>query len=230
MSQYPSAPVPGGLLTGPEIERLVRDTAARKARGDFDPFQHYGIEIDPFDPGMVGPNSVDVTLGDTLKVYEGGPHDAWHSEEHTYENGVIVRETGVRTSALVDFDRLRVLQVTSPNPTRELTIPPEGLVIVPGELYLGSIAEKVAGYGYVPWLDGRSSIGRLGVAIHVTAGRGDDGFSGVWTVEIWCVRPVRLKPGMRIGQFTFFTTKGERKPYQGRYQTSRGPTASRYHK
>lgn len=110
-----------------------------------------------------------------------------------------------------------------------LFIHPEGIVLQPGTLYLGSTVERVSCHGLVPWIDGRSSVGRLGISVHVTAGRGDDGFEGCFTLEITVVHPVRVYAGDRIAQLTFLTTVGERNPYHGRYAGADGPEASKFH-
>ncbi|MEQ1494457.1 MAG: dCTP deaminase [Novosphingobium sp.] len=102
-----------------------------------------------------------------------------------------------------------------------------GWVLRPGTLYLGSTAEWTETNDLVPYLDGRSSLGRLGVGSHVTAGRGDVGFRGRWTVELWCVQPVVIYPGGRYFQITYHTIEGEPSAYQGRYQGDTGPVASR---
>lgn len=118
------------------------------------------------------------------------------------------------------------------NPVREIEIPPEGLLLEAGRLYLGVTQEYTESNNLIPWLDGRSSVGRLGLSVHVTAGRGDIGFTGHWTLEItamaspapwwrrlsnrrvpWWRRPfhpggVVVYPGMPIGQLTFFTVEG----------------------
>lgn len=124
-------------------------------------------------------------------------------------------------------DRHLPIDSRCPPPTTGHRITDSGFVLEPGELYLGSTVEHTECHGVVPWLDGRSSIGRLGIQVHVTAGRGDDGFRGNWTLEITVVRPVRVYPNLRIGQLSFFLLSGERKPYNGRYQGQRGAVASR---
>ena len=77
-----------------------------------------------------------------------------------------------------------VLDMKVKNETKTISIPPEGLVLEPGIVYLGRTVEYTKTLNHVPMLEGRSSIGRLGIYIHVTAGFGDVGFSGYWTLEI----------------------------------------------
>ena len=115
------------------------------------------------------------------------------------------------------------------NPTVSITIPETGYTLQPNTLYLGAMNELIDAHAVVPWLDGRSSCGRLGIALHVTAGRADDGWCGNLTCEITVVHPVVVYPDMRIGQVTFFTLSGRRKPYAGKYLNDTQPTASRFH-
>jgi dCTP deaminase len=100
----------------------------------------------------------------------------------------------------------------------------------PNRVYLAATREYTETAGLVPVLYGRSSIGRLGLFIHVTAGYGDDGFKGHWTLELVATQPILVRPGMRIGQLIYHTLVGERQEYAGRYQQqSATPVASRYH-
>lgn len=104
-----------------------------------------------------------------------------------------------------------------------------GLVLDPGNLYLGHTIEKAGSDHYVPLLEGRSSLGRLGVQVHMTAGFGDVGFKRQWTLEITVQHPVRLYAGMRICQVCFHEVSGPIKLYAGKYQRQAGPTASLAH-
>ena len=116
-----------------------------------------------------------------------------------------------------------VLDMKTPNDIETLFIPPEGLVLTPGRLYLGRTEEYTRTEGYVPMLEGRSSTGRLGLCIHVTAGFGDVGFAGYWTLEIFCIQPVRVYAGVEICQIYYHTIKGDYEPYQdGKYQNNTG--------
>lgn len=122
-----------------------------------------------------------------------------------------------------------ILDMRKDNPTRPMTIPEEGLVLVPGELYLGRTVERTSTPLHVPEVVGRSSVGRLGIFIHVTAGFGDHGFNGTWTLEITCIRRVRIYPFARICQLSLAPLVGEPFPYKGRYQHQVDATASRFH-
>ena len=116
-----------------------------------------------------------------------------------------------------------VLDMKQPNSTSRLTIPEEGLVLEPHRLYLGRTEEYTRTEGYVPMLEGRSSTGRLGLFIHVTAGFGDVGFAGYWTLEIFCVQPIRIYPHVEICQIYYHDIHGEYEPYRsGKYQHNTG--------
>ena len=115
------------------------------------------------------------------------------------------------------------LDMRMPNGTETLRIPAGGLTLAPGRLYLGRTAEYTRTEGFVPMLEGRSSIGRLGICIHVTAGFGDVGFAGYWTLEIFCIQPVRIYAGVEICQIYYHTISGDYEPYRsGKYQNNRG--------
>ncbi|MCL2573704.1 MAG: dCTP deaminase [Defluviitaleaceae bacterium] len=153
------------------------------------------IIIKPFVPDMVGPNSYDLRLADTLVVYED-----------------------------------EVLDMRQPSATKEIVIPKEGYVLQPGKLYLGRTIEHTETLGYVPMLEGRSSMGRLGISIHITAGFGDVGFKGYWTLEIHCLHPVRIYAGERICQIYYHKIEGDYVPYKGKYQDNTGIQASMKYK
>jgi dCTP deaminase len=117
----------------------------------------------------------------------------------------------------------RVLDMKRENKARRLQIPPEGLLLQPGTLYLGRTVEYTRTDGFVPMLEGRSSIGRLGLFVHVTAGFGDVGFAGYWTLEIFCVQPVRIYAGVEICQIYYHELQGEYDAYHsGKYQNNQG--------
>ena len=102
-------------------------------------------------------------------------------------------------------------------------IPESGFVLQPGVLYLGRTREHTFTDKFVPMLEGRSSVGRLGISIHATAGFGDVGFSGYWTLEISCVQPVVIYPGMDICQIYYHTIEGDYDLYNsGKYQGNTG--------
>ncbi|NFG24828.1 dCTP deaminase [Clostridium botulinum] len=115
------------------------------------------------------------------------------------------------------------LDMKIPNETEKLIIPEEGLLLEPGKLYLGRTNEFTQTNKYVPMLEGRSSTGRLGLFIHVTAGFGDIGFAGYWTLEIFCVQPIRIYPNTEICQIYYHNIDGEYDLYNsGKYQNNNG--------
>jgi dCTP deaminase len=91
----------------------------------------------------------------------------------------------------------------------EFRIPERGFVLVPGQLYLGVTEEYTETHAAVPFLEGKSSVGRLGIDIHSTAGKGDVGFCNYWTLEMSVKLPVRIYAGMPIGQLIYFEISGE---------------------
>jgi len=144
------------------------------------------INIEPYDEGLINPNSYNLRLHNELLVY---------------------------TDEVLDMKK-------SLN-TEKIIIPESGLVLEPGKLYLGRTYEKTSTDHFVPMLEGRSSVGRLGLYIHVTAGFGDIGFSGYWTLEIQCVQPVKIYPMVEICQIYYHTIEGEHVPYlSGKYQNN----------
>lgn len=95
------------------------------------------------------------------------------------------------------------------NTIEHFEIPEEGIVLYPHEFYLGVTDEYTETHAHVPFLEGKSSTGRLGIDIHATAGKGDVGFCGNWTLEISVKQPVRVYAGMPIGQLIYFPVDGE---------------------
>jgi dCTP deaminase len=195
------------ILTGPEIARHVTAHRTQLDCGGLvsEPF----IDIDPFNPEHVGPNSYDLTLAPQVV---------------TYDLGMPTMGSFGVTVAGRDYLDARV-----ENPTKVTALGPDGGLFVPGALYLCSTVERTACAGFVPSIETRSSLARLGVSCHLSAGWGDDGFDGQWTLEITVVHPVILYPGMRVCQVAFSPTVGERKPYKGKYQLQVGPVPSKCH-
>jgi dCTP deaminase len=161
------------------------------------------IEIDPFVDEHVNPASVDLTLGTMVRMYDN------------YRDGV----------DCLDCRRQETLVSNC-----QIDIGYDGFVLWPGRLYLMHTAERVLAKRHVPILDGKSSIGRLGVCVHLTAGFGDTGFNGQYTLEVTTVYPVRVYAGMRFAQIRFHTIEGEAIDYQekGHYvgSASMGPVPS----
>ena len=166
------------------------------------------IIIEPFDEACVQPSSIDIKVHNLFRVFRN----------HTA--GIIdVKKDMTDLTELVD-------------------IPLDGVFILhPGEFVLGSTLERVAvPNDLVARVEGKSSLGRLGLLIHSTAGFIDAGFDGHVTLELANVAnlPITLYPGMKIGQISFMKmTSPAEKPYGSgakgsKYQGQRGPTPSRY--
>lgn len=149
------------------------------------------IVVQPFDRACLGTNSYDVHLAPTLRVYKAGRSRA------------DMMDGGVDVQTIVDGDPL---DVRVPRETIDYDIGPEGFVLEPGELYLASTVEHTESHEHVPMLNGRSSLGRLGLSIHVTAGTGDVGFRGRWTMELFVVKRLRVYAGIPVGQLLWFAT------------------------
>ena len=105
--------------------------------------------------------------------------------------------------------REHILDAKKHNQIESFEIPEEGFVLYPHIFYLGVTQEYTETHAHVPFLEGKSSTGRLGIDIHATAGKGDVGFCGHWTLEISVKQPVRVYAGMPIGQLIYFPVDGE---------------------
>ena len=136
---------------------------------------------------------------------------------------------------LMVYDEADVLDMAVKNKTRTFEIPPEGVVLRPETIYLGHTEEVIHSDRYVPILDGRSSIGRLGLCVHSTAGYGDLGFHGTFTLELSVAQPVRIYAGVEVCQVRFQTVSGTTQEltngvpailYNGKYNGQTGPRAS----
>ena len=164
------------------------------------------IEIDPFDKSRINPNSYNVRLAPELKVYRPN------------------------STSYITGEKYVVLDAHAKNETNDLIIPESGLILMPNTLYLGRTVERTYTDKYVPMIDGRSSTGRLGMLIHATAGFGDVGFNGTWTLEIFVIHPLRIFPYDEIGQISFETLEGDASyQYNGRYNNQKAVTASRFY-
>lgn len=108
---------------------------------------------------------------------------------------------------LIQYEEL-VLDMKKQNRHRRLTIPPEGMVLSPNHLFLGRTLERTETHNFVPQIEGRSSIARLGLFVLVTAGLGDIGFSGYWTLPMFAAQSVRIYPGIPICQIFYHTVSG----------------------
>jgi dCTP deaminase len=158
------------------------------------------IQITPFDESRINPNSYNLTLGNKLLVYDVGlftgmKQTLWGDTIHVIDSP---------------------LDMKRDNPTKEIIIPEDGLLIEPGRVYLGTTNEFTFTDKYVPMLEGRSSIGRLGLMIHVTAGFGDVGFAGKWTLEIVPTQPIVIYPNVEIAQIYYHTVTDNSVKYTSR--------------
>lgn len=148
------------------------------------------------------------------------------------ENGEIVIEPferdclgtnsyDVHLSATLAMYKNQILDARQHNEIEYFTIPEEGYVLHPNTLYLGVTEEYTETHASVPFLEGKSSVGRLGIDIHATAGKGDVGFCNTWTLEISCTQPVRIYAGMPIGQLIYFMVEGDIQNYYNRKQNAK---------
>lgn len=119
-----------------------------------------------------------------------------------------------------------ILDPKQPQPTEQIEIPDDGLVLRPNLLYLGYIKERMGSEKYVPIINGRSSTGRLGLFVHITANLIDIGSINNWTLQMHAVQPVRIYKGMPIGHVTFWKPFGKIRLYDGKYKDSTGPMES----
>ena len=125
----------------------------------------------------------------------------------------------------------QTLDMKKENKARRLVIPQAGLLLDPRTLYLGRTLEYTRTRNFVPMLEGRSSVGRLGLFVHITAGFGDVGFSGYWTLGMFCVQPIRIYAGIEVCQIFYHTIEENYdSSYEGKYQENSGVQPSLLHK
>ncbi len=172
-------------------------------------------------------------------VEQGEIHISPFTPEHLSPNSYDV--TLSPELLVYDLSETGYLDLREPTPTRRIEIPPEGLVLEPNVLYIGSTMETATSHRYIPMFEGRSSIGRLGINTHITAGFGDIGWGysiegdnveclyPTWTLEICVVHPVKVYPHIRIGQVYFVEPKGPIEYYTGKYSRQKSPQASLSH-
>ena len=120
----------------------------------------------------------------------------------------------------------KILDPAMPMECEEILIPDQGYVLQPQQLYLGHTIEEMGSDFFVPIMQARSSIGRLGLYIYLNSGLGDLGFKRQWTLELHAIHPLKVYPGMKIGQMLFWKPLGEITLYQGKYKDSKGPEVS----
>ena len=123
------------------------------------------------------------------------------------------------------------LDMKENNSAKKIIIPEDGLLLDSRKLYLGRTVEYTETHNLVPMLEGRSSVGRLGLFVHVTAGFGDVGFKGYWTLEIFCVQPIKIYPSVEICQIFYHSVEGDVDPYKsGKYQGNKDIRTSMLYK
>ena len=131
---------------------------------------------------------------------------------------------------LVVYDS-NILDMKKDNTGTKMIIPEEGLLLESNKLYLGRTVEYTETHNLIPMLEGRSSVGRLGLFVHVTAGFGDVGFKGYWTLEIFCVQPIKIYPNIEICQIFYHSIDGDYTSYEGgKYQANQDIQTSMLHK
>ena len=188
------------MLGGLEIRKLVYE---RK------------VFIEPFNDSQLNPNSYNCKLSPNLKIYK--LDDLEYIDPFTGQSSIV-----------------KGLDLKQKPRTKSLVIPASGMTLIPGILYLGCTQERfnTGGYHadiiwmpqYAPHMETRSGIARAGISSHLSAGWGDVGFSGCFTLEITVVHPVRIYPGIEICQVAFVEPQGHYLPYKGKYRDSCEPT------
>lgn len=191
-----------GILSGTMIDHCVTKT--------------YEISINPYNKEQLNPASYDLLLGDTVRLYT---------------ETVTIKKSNVEDGTNISKKITGLLDPKKINPTVSFKMPKSGFVLQPGIGYLLHTKERIHTDVCVPVIDGKSSLGRLFLAVHVTAGYGDPGFDGQYTLEAVATHRVVIYPGMRICQIRFHTIFGVPKPYRvtGRYtgEDAIGPVASK---
>ncbi|GAA1889789.1 dCTP deaminase [Asanoa iriomotensis] len=122
-----------------------------------------------------------------------------------------------RLGSTLQVPTVPVMDPRVDTPCEQITIPDHGYVLKPSRVYLGATVETIGSRRFVPSLIGRSSLGRLGLFLQISADLGQLGACHRWTLEIVAVQPIRVYAGMRIGQVSFWVPEGHRQPYRGYY-------------
>jgi dCTP deaminase len=223
-----------GILSGRSILRAIQE-------GD--------IKITPFDAKdpeclkRLNPASYDLTLGREIAVYTDttvpnfSPDPYYEEFDGTDLKNLVTGLPGWKVrpkeDAAAKFSLLKrgCLDAAKENEVARFTMQDEGFVLMPGVGYLMHTQERISTDRYVPIIDGKSSIGRLFCFVHVTAGYGDPGFDGQYTLEVAVLQPLVVYPGMRFCQIRFHTIVGEVDSYKekGNYkgELAEGPVPSR---
>lgn len=197
------------ILTGPEIEAAVK-------RGE--------INISNYDEKQLNDVSYDVRLGNKVAVYKAqAAPSVWSKTKDSAHQRLRMVEKCADPAPLdaAVNNELWEFELQHGDP----------VFLQPGLGYLMHTEEIICTNHYVPIIDGKSSIGRLFVSVHQTAGYGEPGFDGQWTLEVVAQSPVVLYVGMKVGQMRFHVPRGDVRRYAGHYQGdgARGPVGSRAH-
>ena len=145
------------------------------------------------------------------------------------ENSITTNSYDLTLGDVILVYKNETLDPRIPNEYEEIILPKEGLILAKGSFCLGSSGERVGSDFYVPIIHAKSGIARLGLFVHVTADLIDIGSHGVVTFQLYATLPVKVYPGMKIAQVSFWQPKGEIALYQGKYQNSSGPKISLSH-
>ena len=158
---------------------------------------------------ILGGDEIESRLGSDIVIE---PFDAEQLNSNSY-NLTLHNEIMGYEEVVLDMRKL--------NRTRRVRIPADGMVLKPDQLYLGRTAERTETHNLVPMIEGRSSVGRLGLFVHASAGFGDVGFCGYWTLEMYAVQPVRIYPGVPICQIFYHELSGAAESYSSdKYQNN----------
>ncbi len=224
-------------LTGPEILRRMNRPNPNNKDNKSD------IIIKPFDPKCLGSNSYDLHLGNILRVYKKTlPHGMRPAIIKVPGREITMQDWFLNSDFYQDFlKNPQKYDIRNPqylldpcsetdHETLDFKIPESGLILSPTIGYLGTTIEYTETRNLFPYIDGKSSVGRNFILNHHTAGRGDDGFCGQWTLEIRTLYPTVVYPYMRIGQIYYEEFTGERMPYNenksSHYNGQIGPKAA----
>lgn len=194
------------ILTKSHIEKAVVETGE--------------IFIDSYDKENLNPNSYDVTLSNkiawypNLENFTGVPVVDEDTDFHKYGMSAVSDESLAGYVNMISY-----LDPAKDNILIEKTIPEEGVILLPNILYLGMLNETIYSSKYVMELTGKSTLARLGIIIHNTAGYSNIGHHFKYVLEISVIHPIRIYPNMKIGQIFFHTATEENSAnlYDGKY-------------
>ena len=197
----------GGGLTGEAIRKAVKKGM---------------IEIDPYNPDNVNPNSYNLKIGNQIATIRPNRHKTYWGSPDPNPDGMVYAVAMQKTHDWVEIDLKEKVEYDT------VEIPEDGILLRPGELYLVPTVEHIHTDYFEPIITGRSSMGRLGIAVHQEAGFGDIGFNGTMTLQLKVTYPTRIYPYFPMAQVYFLTPHGEIKDlYNGKYQNATGIAGSK---